>query len=46
MTHRKVQRSAAKEFLRLISIFKAMALAMCVEGEPRYFFAIMRASAI
>jgi hypothetical protein len=31
---------------RLFSIFRAMALAMCVEEEPRYFFAIMRANAI
>src|SRR5437868_11725809 len=31
---------------RWTSIFRAMALAMCVEEEPRYFFAIMRASAI
>jgi hypothetical protein len=46
MTRRKVQRPAAKEFPRLISIFKAMALVMCVEEGPRYFFAIMRASAI
>jgi hypothetical protein len=34
------------EFSFLISMFRAMALAMCVEEDPRYFFATMRASAI
>ena len=34
------------EISLFISIFRAMALAMCVEEEPRYFFAIMRATAI
>jgi hypothetical protein len=45
MTGLKVQRLATKEVPRLISILKAIAPAMCVEEEPRYFFASVRVDA-
>jgi hypothetical protein len=34
------------EISSVVSILRAMALAMCVKEEPRCFFAIMRAIAI
>jgi hypothetical protein len=37
---------AVEEFPCLISIFKATALAMCAEAEPRCLFAIVRVNAI